>query len=258
MFENSREETADFIVGADGAWSTIRPLLSPVKPSYGGVCFIGLTISAVESRYPSMSAIPGKGIMGVFADNKGIFAGRQDSLMKVIVGLRVADKWLDDFEGTILPRVRVDAIISLFHGQGWASELLDFIRFADADSIILHKPHSLLIPYPWSYQPGLTLLGDAAHITSSLDESGIDLAMIDALDLGLALSDICKAAAVGLATNDQIAELMEVEVRRYELTMYKRGAQMIREQMYIQDKMYSEEGLTPFLDQIADFEAGKG
>jgi 2-polyprenyl-6-methoxyphenol hydroxylase-like FAD-dependent oxidoreductase len=261
IFENSREETADFVVGADGAWSVIRPLLSPAKPIYSGISFIDLTISAVDSRSPPVAALVGQGLVFIVSDDKGLIAQRNSGgLVRVYVALRVAEGWLDEFEGKILPHGDVDAkhaqdaIIGLF--PGWAPELLDLLRFCDPEPIVPRKIYMLPIPHTWTTRRGLTLLGDAAHLMSPFAGEGVNLAMIDATELGLALVDFCKSAGDGKM---QDAELLEETIRKYEKKMCERGAEMAKESAENLDLIFCANAPKPLLDRMAFYHSrGKG
>lgn len=68
------------------------------------------------------------------------------------------------------------------------------------------------MPHTWEHTPGVTLLGDAAHLMPPLGV-GVNLAMLDAAELALALA--------GSATVDDA-------VRRYEERMLPRSAEIAR------------------------------
>src|SRR6266700_3936208 len=76
LFENGRTETFDLVVGADGAWSRVRPLLSSALPMYTGVTFIELGIDDVDRQHPSIAQLVGHGTMLAVSGNKGIIAQR--------------------------------------------------------------------------------------------------------------------------------------------------------------------------------------
>ena len=53
--------TYDLVIGADGAWSKIRPILSDVKPQSSGLQYLTLLIRDITTRYPHLASLVGKG-----------------------------------------------------------------------------------------------------------------------------------------------------------------------------------------------------
>ena len=47
----------DIVAGADGTWSRVRPLLTPVKPAYSGVAGIRISVSDVKEKHPDLHAL---------------------------------------------------------------------------------------------------------------------------------------------------------------------------------------------------------
>ncbi|MFF7749233.1 FAD-dependent oxidoreductase [Streptomyces sp. NPDC007971] len=69
---------------------------------------------------------------------------------------------------------------------GWSPDLLDFISHTDTGCT--NRPlDALPVPYTWAHTPGVTLLGDAAHLMSPFSGMGANLAMLDGADLAHAL-----------------------------------------------------------------------
>lgn len=64
----------------------------------------------------------------------------------------------------------------------------------------------------WLHHPGVTLLGDAAHLMSPFGGQGANLAMLDAADLARAVLDALAAGDPASATT------------RYEEVMWPRAA----------------------------------
>lgn len=64
-------EKFDIVVGADGAWSCVRSLLSGVVPAYEGVALVELGFDT--QRHPAVDAITGSGKMFAVGNNR---AGR--------------------------------------------------------------------------------------------------------------------------------------------------------------------------------------
>jgi 2-polyprenyl-6-methoxyphenol hydroxylase-like FAD-dependent oxidoreductase len=88
--------------------------------------------------------------------------------------------------------------------QGWAPWLLKFIKYCDSNAIYQRTLYVLPIGHHWEYRPDVTLLGDAAHVMSPFAGEGANLAMLDGLELALALADAKSKANAGDLSKDVV------------------------------------------------------
>ena len=51
VFGNGRTVTCDVLVGVDGAWSRVRPLVSPARPAYTGISFVETILVDGDGRH---------------------------------------------------------------------------------------------------------------------------------------------------------------------------------------------------------------
>ncbi|MFJ7239727.1 FAD-dependent oxidoreductase [Streptomyces olivaceus] len=206
--DGSTVET-DLVIGADGAFSRVRAAVSAAVPRYTGVGFLEAWFDDMEVAHPELSALVGKGSAHVSDGERGLFAQRSSGgHLRVYLMRRVPADWLA--EGGLRPD-DTDRIRARLLGEyaGWAPELLRMIT--DNDGPYVDRPlFALPVPHTWPHTPGLTLLGDAAHLMPPLG-AGVNLAMLDAAELALALA--------GSAT-------VEDAVRGYEEVMLPRSAEI--------------------------------
>jgi 2-polyprenyl-6-methoxyphenol hydroxylase-like FAD-dependent oxidoreductase len=206
-FENGNTEVFDLVVGADGTRSRVRPLVSDAVPAYTGVTFASVGFDDVDNRYPEIAQLVGHGMLFALGENRGLLAHRDASAhVGVYVGLRVPEGWASSGE---IDTDRPDEARAKFaaYFSGWSPKLLAMIR-ESGDRIALLPLYALPLGHRWETRPGVTLLGDAAHVMSPFSGEGVNLAMIDAADLANALAD---------------SEDWRSAVRRYEETMFARA-----------------------------------
>ncbi|MEU7183995.1 MULTISPECIES: FAD-dependent oxidoreductase [Streptomyces] len=183
-FANGTTAVTSLLVGADGAWSRVRPLLSTATPGYAGTSFVETYLFDADTRHPTAAKAVGGGSMIAPAPGKEIFAHREsdDTLHTYVVLARPQD-WFAaiDFTDAAAATARISQEF-----DGWAPELTALITDGDT-APVLRPHHTLPAGHRWDRVPGVTLLGDAAHLAAPNGE-GANLAMQDGAELGKALA----------------------------------------------------------------------
>ncbi|MEV5596250.1 NAD(P)/FAD-dependent oxidoreductase [Streptomyces sp. NPDC052496] len=212
VFTDGTTEDFDLVVGADGAWSRVRPAVSDALPAYTGVTFVETGFDDSDVRHPGLAELVGPGTLVAGSDATHLFVQRNSNgHIRTYVAFRAPQDW----HATVGVDPDDTASVRAYLAQrldGWAEGL----RYAalNGDHDFAHRPlFALPVPHVWESVPGVTLLGDAAHLMPPLGV-GVNHALLDGTDLAQALAG---------------EERVDDAVRAYEQLMLPRSSELAKQ-----------------------------
>ena len=120
--------------------------------------------------------------MFALSDERGLITHRNgNGQITVYIALKTAEPWTTTSGDTKAVKQQL-----LEHFSDWNEQLRALI--ADIDTSLLPRAlYTLPIGHHWERTPGVTLLGDAAHLMSPFAGEGANLAMLDGAELAEAI-----------------------------------------------------------------------
>lgn len=192
-FEDGSQENATVVIGADGAWSKIRGLLTDVLPEYTGITFIDKIISEDED----ISEIP-KGTIFVMDSEDNAVLGHIGDQAHIYFAKKCERKELTENDAASVVK-------------GWDSA---FQKLATArGTATVRAVNALPVGITWTrdadWKKRVALVGDAAHLMSPFAGEGANLALADAADLA---NGLIQAVKRGQSLGDAIAKFEKYQL----------------------------------------------
>ncbi|KAF7170987.1 hypothetical protein CNMCM6106_005507 [Aspergillus hiratsukae] len=238
------KHTFDLVVGADGAWSAVRALLTDIRPQYAGTQSVTLTIENISTRYPRLAALIGRGSFMALGLRNGVTThrGPRDSARVYVFFTAEDERFGGEGMSTRGASVTKEQLLggkALLGGFGSVVKELVAVGFdetvecpgAAADV----KPlYMLPICAAWEHKAGVTIVGDAAHLTCPWAGEGVNLAMCDALFLAKVIVQAWDAG--------EFQDALDPLLRQFEEDMVVRAREKAEETFSNGQMMFGEDG----------------
>ncbi|OAA54561.1 salicylate hydroxylase [Niveomyces insectorum RCEF 264] len=205
------KQTFDFVVGADGAWSKVRQLVTDVTPQFTGMHCITVTMRHVTDKFPHLAALVGSGSFMAMGKKHVIVSqrGPMDS-SRIYLWLTVPDEHFATTAG-LAGKPAAHAKTTLLGDDNllgtFGAPIKELVGIACDEETADHPGEGLDIRpfyelphgHAWAHKRGATLVGDAAHLMLPNGE-GVNTAMFDVLMLSRAIVEAYEKAAADSPT----------------------------------------------------------
>ncbi|CAK7245587.1 MAG: hypothetical protein STHCBS139747_007171 [Sporothrix thermara] len=235
----------DLVVGADGAWSKVRAALSDQQPLFSGMALQELHIPDAATTAPELTKLVHRGSIFVQAEGRkaaiqqmgdgslyvGICTRRSDTPNVPLVGAdgqTRSDNWPETcgYDARDLASVKEAMLTRPELLADFDPRLQQCVTLA-AGTTTPRSLYLLPVGFRWTHQPGLTAIGDAAHLMTPFAGEGVNVALDDARKLAAAIISAAHAntdAEVATPCSPQL----DAAVLSFENDMFVRSARVAK------------------------------
>ncbi|KAJ8060423.1 hypothetical protein OCU04_010750 [Sclerotinia nivalis] len=248
-FKNSVERGFDLVVGADGAWSKVRHIISNTRPKFSGITGVEAKVLNIDQKDPALAKRVGLGMCLTLGNHQTVLSQRNgDGSVQTYGFFRRPEDWQEtcgiDWSAPGVGQKFVDK-----YYEDWDQDAKDLITKSDEEPI--PRPMYMLpIGHRWLHRAGATLLGDAAHLMTPFAGVGVNVAMEDAMELARAI--IARKPTWEGKENFNDAEGLSEAVRKYELAMFDRAEGYAKETWMYLNLFFNERGGHAMVESFAE------
>lgn len=228
-FQQGNTAYADLVIGADGANSKIRPYVTPIKAFYSGVTIVEGTVYDAAFTAPGVNTlVKGGKVFALGMEQSLIVSSKGDGSLAFYTGCKTPESWVVDSGIDFSNR---EAVLAWFQEAftGWGSIWQEL--FANDKRYFIPRPqYCMPLDQTWEGRTNITLLGDAAHLMPPYAGEGVNMAMLDALELSECLT--------GESFTDRLSA-----ITHYEREMRKRASQTAQLTLEQTEALHAADGL---------------
>lgn len=186
-FENGQPSQGgfDLVVGADGVRSKVRPYVSYIPPFYAGLQGYEMWLRNSDKDFPELSSMVGNGAHFAVGEGEGRFLAmlkESNGDVQCYLWLRRPESWNEERGLETADAKTIKAYLLKEELTNWAPVFKNFIEACE-DRVTPRKLYMLHVGTRWLSKPGLTLIGDAAHVMSVFAGEGVNVSLHDSLSL---------------------------------------------------------------------------
>ena len=229
-FKSGEKAYADLVIGADGANSKIRPYITDIRSFYSGITMIEGNIYNAEKVVPEITKILRGGKLMAFGNEKNILMGQKaDEVIGFYASFKAEENWVSQCS---LDFSDISQVLNWFKK--------DYAEWSDLWDQLIENASRPFIPRPincmpldqtWETLPNMTIIGDAAHVMPPFAGEGVNMAMLDALELSENLTD-----------NKHMS--IQSALLAYETAMRKRASVIAEESLINGERMHNADALS--------------
>ncbi len=209
QFAGGERVLADLAIGADGANSRLRALVTPICPQYVGVSLVeGIVPDAKETVPALWSLLKGSALIALGSGRTLGMGTKPDGSILFYAGLKSSDaEGRRSLDQAASPEQRIAWFRTNFPGWSALWEPL----FSTAASLVWRPLLVCPANQQWEAKPNVTLLGDAAHVMPPYAGEGVNMAMLDALVLAqLLAAESNLAQAIAAYQEEMLARMRQM------------------------------------------------
>jgi 2-polyprenyl-6-methoxyphenol hydroxylase-like FAD-dependent oxidoreductase len=187
LFENGQSTLADLVIGADGANTKIRSLVTDIKPYWTGITMVEGSIRDAEKTAPVIHKLLKGGKIFAFSNEKTlIVSSKGDGSFGFATSCKTEEFWYKesgiDFNDN-------KQVLNWFKKEFSEWSPIWWELFESETSLFIPRPqYCMPLNQKWKAKSNITLIGDAAHWMPPFAGEGVNMAMLDALELSESLT----------------------------------------------------------------------